>query len=143
MSLQQLLFSFQGRINRQTFWVWNACYYLFIAIFILMANRWFPNWAPSLLPVVMLVILLPDLAVTAKRWHDRDKSSWWLLLNLPLVFGRMSVPVGEASLASSPNGFDSLIAFAALSCGSWILVECGFLVGTQGDNRFGKDPLLR
>ncbi|MCG3722601.1 DUF805 domain-containing protein [Vibrio cincinnatiensis] len=143
MPLQQLLFSFHGRIGRQTFWIWNGCYYLFIAIFILTANRWFPHWAPSLLPLVMLMILLPDLAVTAKRWHDRDKSSWWLLLNLPLILGRMSVPVGEASLATSPSWFDSFLALAALSCGSWILVECGFLAGTQGDNRFGKNPVSR
>ncbi|NAW70738.1 DUF805 domain-containing protein [Vibrio sp. V27_P1S3P104] len=143
MPLQSLLFSFQGRISRQTFWVWNGCYYLFIAVFIVIANRFFPNWAASLLPVVMLIILLPDLAITAKRWHDRDKSSWWLLLNLPLILGRMSVPVGEASLATSPSWFDSFLAFAALGCGSWILVECGFLMGTQGDNRFGRDPLSR
>lgn len=138
MSLQPLLFSFQGRIGRQTYWTWNACYYLLIALFIITANRYFPNWASYVWPLFMLSILLPDLAVTAKRWHDRDKSSWWLLLNLPIVIGRMSVPIGEAKLTTSPSWFDSFIALAVLCCGSWILVECGFLAGTEKENRFGK-----
>ncbi|MCG6336695.1 DUF805 domain-containing protein [Vibrio alginolyticus] len=140
MSYQTLLFSFQGRIGRQTYWIWNVCYYLAIVSVIVLLNRWLPGLAPYVLPLVMLLILVPDLAVTAKRWHDRDKSSWWLLLNVPLVIGRMTVPMGEASMTTTPNVLDTGISLAALLCGSWILIECGFLAGSDGDNRFGKAP---
>ncbi|MBY8287456.1 DUF805 domain-containing protein [Vibrio fluvialis] len=140
MSYQTLLFSFQGRIGRQTYWIWNVCYYLAIVSVIVLLNRWLPGLAPYVLPLFMLLILVPDLAVTAKRWHDRDKSSWWLLLNVPLVIGRMTVPMGEASMTTTPNLLDTSISLAALLCGSWILIECGFLAGSDGDNRFGKAP---
>ncbi|MBY8095695.1 DUF805 domain-containing protein [Vibrio fluvialis] len=140
MSYQTLLFSFQGRIGRQTYWIWNVCYYLAIVSVIVLLNRWLPGLAPYVLPLFMLLILVPDLAVTAKRWHDRDKSSWWLLLNVPLVIGRMTVPMGEASMTTTPNVLDTGISLAALLCGSWILIECGFLAGSGGDNRFGKAP---
>ncbi|EKO3369039.1 DUF805 domain-containing protein [Vibrio fluvialis] len=140
MSYQTLLFSFQGRIGRQTYWIWNVCYYLAIVSVIVLLNRWLPGLAPYVLPLFMLLILVPDLAVTAKRWHDRDKSSWWLLLNVPLVIGRMTVPIGEASMTATPNLLDTGISLAALLCGSWILIECGFLAGSDGDNRFGKAP---
>ncbi|MBY8074198.1 DUF805 domain-containing protein [Vibrio fluvialis] len=140
MSYQTLLFSFQGRIGRQTYWIWNVGYYLAIVSVIVLLNRWLPGLAPYVLPLFMLLILVPDLAVTAKRWHDRDKSSWWLLLNVPLVIGRMTVPMGEASMTTTPNLLDTAISLAALLCGSWILIECGFLAGSDGDNRFGKAP---
>lgn len=140
MSYQTLLFSFQGRIGRQTYWIWNVGYYLTIVSVIVLLNRWLPGLAPYVLPLFMLLILVPDLAVTAKRWHDRDKSSWWLLLNVPLVIGRMTVPMGEASMTTTPNLLDTGISLAALLCGSWILIECGFLAGSDGDNRFGKAP---
>ncbi|ELV8850338.1 DUF805 domain-containing protein [Vibrio fluvialis] len=140
MSYQTLLFSFQARIGRQTYWIWNVCYYLAIVSVIVLLNRWLPGLAPYVLPLFMLLILVPDLAVTAKRWHDRDKSSWWLLLNVPLVIGRMTVPIGEASMTATPNLLDTGISLAALLCGSWILIECGFLAGSDGDNRFGKAP---
>jgi uncharacterized membrane protein YhaH (DUF805 family) len=35
----------------------------------------------------------------------------------------------------------SLIGILTLIGSIWTLVECGFLRGTAGDNRFGPDPL--
>lgn len=62
------------------------------------------------LMVFYLVTLWPMLAISAKRWHDRDKSGWWTLISL--------VPI----------------------IGLWMLIECGFFKGTRGPNRFGDDP---
>ncbi|MFT6862889.1 MAG: uncharacterized membrane protein YhaH (DUF805 family), partial [Akkermansiaceae bacterium] len=54
------------------------------------------------------------LALQGKRWHDRGKSGWMILVNfIPLVGG------------------------------IWALVECGFLSGTPGPNQYGPDPLVR
>lgn len=141
MPITTLLFSFQGRIGRKTFWIWNCIYYLMIAGFVVGANQLFPGIATYILPLFLVIILIPDLAITAKRWHDRDKTSWWLLLNIPLVIGRMSVPVGaEAMNAAEPELIETIISAAALLCGCWILIECGFMKGSEGDNRFGKQP---
>ena len=62
--------------------------------------------------ILTLIFLWPSLAIYTKRWHDRDKSGWWSLI--------MFVPVVGAL---------------------WFLIECGFLRGTDGPNRFGNDPL--
>lgn len=64
-----------------------------------------------------LANLIPSIAVTVRRLHDRDMSGWWYL----------GVVVG------------SLIPLVNL------LVSIGFLVlmllpGTAGPNRFGPDP---
>ena len=58
--------------------------------------------------LLWLGIIWPMLAIYAKRWHDRDKSGWWTLITLVPFVG----PI-------------------------WALVECGFLPGTVGQNRFG------
>ena len=61
--------------------------------------------------IFSLVVIVPAFLVYIKRWHDRDKSGWWMLIVLiPLV---------------------GLI---------WFLVELGFLPGTPGPNRFGPPP---
>src|SRR3546814_14546367 len=59
-----------------------------------------------------LAILWPGIVIAIKRWHDRDKSGWWILIVLIPIVG----PI-------------------------WALVENGFLAGTAGPNRFGPDPL--
>lgn len=62
--------------------------------------------------IVNLLLVWPALAISVKRWHDRGKSGWWVLLNLVPVVGWL-----------------------------WALIENGFLRGTDGPNRYGPDPL--
>jgi len=60
--------------------------------------------------VFLLAIFIPALAVQVRRFHDQDKSGWFVLLSLiPLVGG---------------------LAVLVFMC----------LDGTQGQNRFGPDP---
>jgi uncharacterized membrane protein YhaH (DUF805 family) len=112
MDWRQFLFSFQGRVGRQQYWVMV----LLSVPFILAAeiiNGGFqrdPAETPGVL--VLLPMLWAAVAVTIKRWHDRNKSGWWILINLIPVIGDL-----------------------------WSLIENGFLKGTPGENRFGPDPL--
>ncbi|OAD23398.1 membrane protein containing DUF805 [Candidatus Thiomargarita nelsonii] len=62
--------------------------------------------------IAPLILLWPGLATQVKRWHDRNKSGWWVLINLIPIIGWI-----------------------------WALIEVGFLPGTKGNNRFGSDPL--
>ena len=64
-----------------------------------------------------LATLIPNLAVTVRRLHDRDMSGWWVL---GLIVASM-VPF---------VGFIASIALLVLM----------FLPGTPGPNRFGPDP---
>ena len=58
-----------------------------------------------------LALLVPSIAVGARRLHDTDRSGWWLLIGfIPLV-------------------------------GAIVLIVFFVMEGTRGDNRFGPDPL--
>ena len=139
MSMKELLFSFKGRISRKTYWIWNVFYYVAITGFASGISVLFPAYSYILLPVFLLMLVIPDLAVTAKRWHDRNKSNLWLLLNVPLVLGRPASPMATPT-ADTVSPIHMVATVAALVCGLWILVECGFLKGTEGRNDYGDEP---
>ena len=123
--MQSLLFSFQGRINRAKFWLvhvlmWVVLAIVFGAIFGSAAVSSDPQAALQsvgavggiVFLIVYVLAIWIGLAIAAKRWHDRNKSAWWIL-----------------------------IAFVPVVGGLWYLIECGFLRGTMGPNKFGSDPL--
>lgn len=77
------------------------------------------SYQSSLSPVgtiIMLLVMIPfiwfSICLSGKRWHDRGKSAWWILIALIPIIG-----------------------------GIWALVENGFLKGTEGPNQYGPDPL--
>ena len=111
MDLKTLLLSFDGRIGRKTYWM---CYLGFIGVMIVLSivMAVLGDVGFIILMIFSLAVIWPALAIQAKRWHDRDKSAWWILMNLLPVIG----PI-------------------------WVFVEAGCLQGTSGDNRFGPDPL--
>ena len=61
--------------------------------------------------VLQVLLIWISLAVQIKRWHDRDKSGWWVLINLIPLIGAI-----------------------------WAFVETGCLRGTVGPNAYGPDP---
>jgi uncharacterized membrane protein YhaH (DUF805 family) len=106
------VFSFQGRINRKPYWIFLLVYVvgIFIAAFIDASAT--GQGTGVLFWIFILVILWPALAIQTKRWHDRNKSGLWILVNFIPVIG----PI-------------------------WALIENGFLAGTEGSNRFGENPI--
>ena len=58
-----------------------------------------------------LALLIPSLAVSVRRLHDKDKSGWWLLIGLVPIVGAIVLLV-------------------------WFCTR-----GTEGPNQFGPDPL--
>ena len=113
MSMKDLLLSFKGRIGRKTYWMWNIFYYVAITGFASGISVLFPAYSYILLPIFLLLLVIPDLAVTAKRWHDRNKSNYWLLLNVPLVLGRLVSPAA-ATTADSVSPMHTVATAAAL-----------------------------
>lgn len=55
--------------------------------------------------LVSLAVLLPSLAVGARRLHDIDKSGWWQLLYLVPIIGWLVVIYWSAQPAREPNRF--------------------------------------
>ena len=120
-----MLFGFQGRMNRAKWWLVLVAIVvveiiLFAIIFGGAAMSADPQEAMNNLgPIASLVLLVfavgvtwISIAVGIKRFHDRNKSGWWVL-----------------------------IAFVPVIGGLWYLIECGFLRGTAGPNTYGPDPL--
>ena len=115
-SLSKLLWSFEGRIPRRTYWAVQGTVMgaLFIFSMIAAAVESDPN-AEVFLGLFTLVFFVPwiwiTLAIQVKRWHDRGKS-----------------------------GAMALISFIPYVGGIWVFIECGCLRGNVGDNKYGKDP---
>lgn len=109
---QHLLFQFDGRINRAKYWLGAGALYVFFIVFAIIAGMANSSAIWTLYVIAGLLAIWPGLAISIKRWHDRGKSGWWVLIGL--------VP---------------LIGFW------WVLIECGFLQGDDGPNEYGPDPL--
>lgn len=143
MSMTQLLFSFQGRLNRKPFLITNiAIGVIAIPLILLalgMAGELGPVMAGEPSTLFNLACAIPTilfgLAIGAKRLHDRDKSAWWLvvLYAIPQI-------LSAASNWMDGVGFFimSLINMAIIT---WAFVELVCLRGTPGSNRYGLDPL--
>ena len=111
MSLNELLFSFNGRINRAKYWLMVLI--LSVAqLIVLLLSATIGEVGIVLYVLYFFIAIWPGLAISAKRWHDRDKSAWWILIGFIPIIGAI-----------------------------WTLVELGFLKGTDGANRYGADPL--
>jgi len=131
MSLLNLFLGFRGRIGRGMWWLCHAVAILMFVgaqvVFKMVtgldvgAEAGEENieaavasigakgvyLALALMVVLMLLALWISIAGTVKRFHDRDKSGFWWLINF--------VPFG----------------------GFWILAECGFFEGMYESNGYG------
>ncbi len=42
-------------------------------------------WLGPMEAIFMLAILIPNIAVTARRLHDVDRSGWWMLIPMTII----------------------------------------------------------
>jgi len=111
MGLRHLLLGLHGRIDRRTWWLWGVAAPLGLALYFTVVLRVAGLPARATDVAVNPLLLWPTLAVSVKRWHDRDKSGWWVLVALVPFIGWI-----------------------------WVLVENGLLRGDAGANRYGEPP---
>ena len=131
MKFFQICFSFKGRINRAAWWLLNLPIFVIFAISVIAYN--FPTKI-SLGFIPLLVLAWIHLAVTAKRWHDKDKPTRWVLFHLIPLIGVVFIQLFQLS-----SGLWILIYLIAIINGLWTFFELGFIKGTQGNNQFGPD----
>ncbi|MDE0086549.1 MAG: DUF805 domain-containing protein [Candidatus Poribacteria bacterium] len=136
--LRYLLFSFRGRITRSEWWIYvllRAGVFLVPAVILLikkgtsgipnvygLTNLWeffeyaqdnLTSLADAKLYVSLFLtffLMFIDAAAITKRFHDINLSGWLVLLGCVPIFGPF-----------------------------YIMIYCGFIKGTQGDNRYGKN----
>jgi uncharacterized membrane protein YhaH (DUF805 family) len=101
----------RGRIGRATFWLHGVLAMCGMAVLLraLLDIARMPQ--DNVDEWVSLLLAWPALAISAKRWHDRDRSGWWVLVLLIPVLGVF-----------------------------WMLADNGFVRGSVGRNRYGEPP---
>jgi|SRR5688572_1305271 uncharacterized membrane protein YhaH (DUF805 family) len=111
MNLRDLLLRLNGRIDRRTWWLWGVALPIGLSVYFTVLLRVAGVSPRGTDLAVNLLLLWPTLAVSVKRWHDRDKTGWWVLV--------------------------ALIPFVGWI---WLLIENGLLRGDARANRFGEPP---
>lgn len=107
---KEFLLTWEGRTNRAQFW---ALFLLSLGAGIALGIvEGIIGTGGILGGLLGLALIYPSICVAIKRWHDRDKSGWWILIVLIPFIGAI-----------------------------WYFIEVGCLKGTDGPNRFGPDPL--
>ncbi len=130
---------FSGRSRRKEYWMFALLnFIIYTVLYVIMLSAMGPSLTEAMmqaeagmepvqpsagmmagvgivgmiLGIYSLAVFIPSLAVMVRRFHDQDKSGWFVLLAfIPLIGGII------------------LLVFMCLE-------------GTRGDNRFGPDPKM-
>ena len=145
--------NFRGRAQRSEFW-WFVLFSIVVSVILSMLAS-VARPLEVLEFIFFLVVLLPSLAVTARRLHDANRTAWWMLLYLIPILGftvlvtLFLVVLGMDVLEPWETndvewgilGIIFLIWFLG-SIAAWIvLLVFQIMPGTVGPNRYGPDPL--
>lgn len=106
-----IFLSVRGRVSRRTFWLYGVAALLGLGLLghALLAIAGVDQG--HIEGIVNLLLVWPAIAVSAKRWQDRNRSPWWVLVTLIPIVGWL-----------------------------WALIDNGVVKGTPGPNRFGNPP---
>ena len=102
---------FKGRAPRSEYWWWVLAVIVVNIILNIIDNIIFGPTMQPISALFSLAILLPSIAVGIRRLHDLDRTGWWLLVSFIPIIGAL------------------------------ILIYFFVQKGTDGENRFGPDPL--
>ena len=144
---QTALFSFEGRLRRQNFW---------ISWLILLGVGVVLGWLPFLGILISIGLIWPNLAITVKRLHDMGRTGWLAAIPYAVAFIGSTIGgfmIGVSAIANSaaldreePAAILALIGPVFGLIGLIMLVCLGFLIwigvtdSQPGTNRFGPNP---
>jgi uncharacterized membrane protein YhaH (DUF805 family) len=94
--------TFEGRASRSEYW------WFFLFTFLASAATGIVSEALS--GLFSLAVLLPSLAVGARRLHDVDRSGWFLLLWFIPIIGWIVLVIWMTQAGKEPNRFGSAVA---------------------------------
>lgn len=147
-----LLFGFNGRINRSRYWLGvlisggGGGMVLALVFAMGIANRTADDpdamlaaLGATMLAIVpiMLVLAWCGLALQVKRFHDRNKSGWLAAIPFALGAGSSLLTLIAPVLALMVG---PLVLIATIGLNIWFFVELGCLPSVDGPNRFDGPP---
>lgn len=113
---------FSGRSRRKEYWMFCLFYSLALLATVLVIGMGAAISAPAerpgplgylgfaLMMLVILALLVPSLAVQVRRFHDMDKSGWFVLLNcIPYVGGFIVLIMMMLDGTLGPNRFGDAV----------------------------------
>ena len=105
---------FSGRSQRSEYWFFVLFYLIIYIVLAVLDGLVFKSGSQIgiLSGVFSLAMIVPSIAVAARRLHDTDRSGWWqLLVLIPLigaivliVFLAQDTKPGENKYGPSPKG---------------------------------------
>lgn len=102
---------FDGRIRRMGWWIAG----IGVSIVSSIVNSFRdndPNFIIALVfGIAALIVWVIGISLSVRRWHDLNKSGWWVLINIIPILGWI-----------------------------YTLVMLGFMPGDQGANKYGPEP---
>jgi len=90
---------FNGRASRPELWWW--------VLFVILASAALSTISSMLSGLFSLAVLVPNIAVTARRLHDTDRSGWLQLVALIPLIGWIVVIYWCVQEGKEPNRFGS------------------------------------
>jgi uncharacterized membrane protein YhaH (DUF805 family) len=93
---------FEGRASRSEFWWW--------ALFVFLASAAASVISPMVSGLFSLGVLLPNIAVAARRLHDTDRSGWLQLVMLIPLIGWILMIYWCVQPSKDPNRFASSVS---------------------------------
>tara|TARA_B100001057_G_scaffold93024_1_gene89368 strand:- start:37 stop:933 length:897 start_codon:yes stop_codon:yes gene_type:complete len=123
-------FNFKDRASRSEYWYFTLFALILYAIgFGLMFISYKLFW---LLIVISIALIIPFIAVTARRLHDINKSGWFQLL---------SVPAGILEAAfHAQKSLEIFFMIIGWGCAIYLFILY-IQEGDKKQNRFGENPL--
>ena len=149
--LKTKIFNWHDRAPRSEFW-WFILFAT-IAQYVLALFLLIPFLGVVIYVVAYVYLLWAQFMVSIRRLHDKNRSGWWLILNIVLmVIGSVFLSAvifldglqggyhdGD-TISTILMGLGIIFFLAAFVIGIFIFVMM-VTAGTVGPNRFGPDPL--
>lgn len=108
--MDQLL-KFDGRIRRMGWWIAGIAMGL-VSTVVENIRDSDTSWVITLVfGIIALIIWIIGISLSVRRWHDLNKSGWWVLVNVIPILGWI-----------------------------YSIVMLGFMPGDQGSNQYGPPP---
>ncbi|UAL11014.1 DUF805 domain-containing protein [Caulobacter segnis] len=143
MDYAKLLFGFEGRATRLTYWRLQVMLTAVGAALVILASfgTIVGGWLGAVPLAFIPPLLLTSLSITVRRLHDRGKGALWAIL---FIVGPWALVAPARTLEHGANPLlilgALLLALGGLALGAWAWIEIGFLRGVRGANRFGPSP---
>lgn len=145
---------FSGRSPRAEYW-WYVLAVSVVGFILglidgaLLGGPIFGNYGPLGLTFT-LAIIVPGVALTARRLHDIDRSAWWCLLKvsgytLSFWFAAGAKEQIQAMPEFGPATSNVLVSLFFIALLVFVCVGITYFVflvtpGTEGENGYGPDP---